>query len=50
MYGRTCFGNQRATFVVEEQGTVAHVIPKASVKTTTMWCLRRWAIRHGGVE
>lgn len=33
MYGRTCFGNQRATFVVEEQGTVAHVIPRASVKT-----------------
>jgi thioredoxin-dependent peroxiredoxin len=33
MYGRTYWGNQRATFVVDEEGVVQHVIPKASPKT-----------------
>ena len=33
MYGRTFWGNQRATFVIDPEGTVAHVIPKASPKT-----------------
>ena len=33
MYGRTYFGNQRATFVLDEAGVVRHVIPKASPKT-----------------
>ena len=33
MYGKTYMGAQRATFIVDEQGTVAHVIPKASPKT-----------------
>ena len=32
-YGRTYWGNQRATFVIDEQGVVRHVIPKASPKT-----------------
>ena len=32
-YGKTSMGIQRATFVIDEQGTVAHVIPKASPKT-----------------
>ena len=33
MYGRTSFGAQRSTFVIDPQGTVAHVIPKVSPKT-----------------
>jgi peroxiredoxin Q/BCP len=33
MYGRTYWGNQRATFVIDEEGVVRHVIPKVSPKT-----------------
>jgi peroxiredoxin Q/BCP len=33
MYGRTSFGTQRATFILDEAGVVRHVIPKASPKT-----------------
>jgi thioredoxin-dependent peroxiredoxin len=33
MYGRTYMGVQRATFIVDADGKVAHVIPKASPKT-----------------
>jgi peroxiredoxin Q/BCP len=33
MYGRKYFGNQRATFVIDEQGVVRHVLPKVSPKT-----------------
>ena len=33
MYGRTYWGNQRVTFVIDEDGVVKHVIPKASPKT-----------------
>jgi thioredoxin-dependent peroxiredoxin len=33
MYGRTYWGNARATFLIDEDGTVRHVIPKASPKT-----------------
>jgi thioredoxin-dependent peroxiredoxin len=33
MYGRTFWGTQRATFIVDPDGTVAHVIPKVSPKT-----------------
>ena len=33
MYGRKFWGNQRATFLIDEEGTVRHVIPKASPKT-----------------
>jgi len=33
MYGRTFMGIQRATFIIDGGGTVAHVIPKASPKT-----------------
>ena len=32
-YGRTYWGVQRATFVVGADGTIAHVIPKASPKS-----------------
>jgi peroxiredoxin Q/BCP len=32
-YGRTYWGAQRATFIIGGDGTVAHVIPKASPKT-----------------
>ena len=32
-YGRTYWGAQRATFVIDERGVVRHVIPKASPKT-----------------
>jgi peroxiredoxin Q/BCP len=33
MYGRTYWGMQRATFVVDREGLVADVIPKVSPKT-----------------
>jgi thioredoxin-dependent peroxiredoxin len=33
MYGRTYMGAQRATFIIDERGCIAHVIPKASPKT-----------------
>ncbi len=33
MYGKKYMGAQRATFIVDADGTVAHVIPKASPKT-----------------
>jgi thioredoxin-dependent peroxiredoxin len=33
MYGRTYWGMQRATFVIDRKGVVAHVIPKVSPKT-----------------
>jgi thioredoxin-dependent peroxiredoxin len=32
-YGRTYWGVARATFIIDADGTVAHVIPKASPKT-----------------
>jgi len=33
MYGKTFLGVQRATFIIDPDGTVAHVIPKVSPKT-----------------
>jgi len=33
MYGRTSMGVQRATYVIDGDGRIAHVIPKASPKT-----------------
>jgi peroxiredoxin Q/BCP len=33
MYGRIYWGNARATFLIDEEGIVRHVIPKASPKT-----------------
>ena len=33
MYGKKFWGVQRATFIVDAGGTVAHVIPKVSPKT-----------------
>jgi len=33
MYGKTYWGAQRATFLIDEEGVVSHVIPKASPKT-----------------
>ena len=33
MYGRTYWGAQRATFLIDEDGVVRHVIPKVSPKT-----------------
>ena len=33
MYGRTYWSNLRATFIIDEEGVVRHVIPKASPKT-----------------
>jgi peroxiredoxin Q/BCP len=33
MYGRTYWGNLRATFLIDEKGVVRHVIPKVSPKT-----------------
>src|SRR3954464_14189286 len=33
MYGKTYWGAQRATFIIDAEGTIAHVIPKASPKT-----------------
>ena len=33
MYGKTYWGAQRATFIIDAEGVVQHVIPKASPKT-----------------
>ena len=33
MYGKTFWGTKRATFIIDPEGTVAHVIPKVSPKT-----------------
>jgi len=33
MYGRTYWGAKRATFIIDADGVVRHVIPKASPKT-----------------
>ena len=33
MYGKTYFGAMRSTFIIDGDGTVVHVIPKASPKT-----------------
>jgi peroxiredoxin Q/BCP len=33
MYGRTYMGAQRATFIIDGDGRLVHVIPKASPKT-----------------
>lgn len=33
MYGKTYWGAQRATFILDPEGVVRHVIPKASPKT-----------------
>ena len=33
MYGKRYWGVQRATFILDEEGKVAHVIPKVSPKT-----------------
>jgi peroxiredoxin Q/BCP len=33
MYGKTYWGAQRSTFVIDGDGTVVHVIEKASPKT-----------------
>ena len=33
MYGKTYWGARRSTFIVDPEGAVAHVIPKASPKT-----------------
>jgi peroxiredoxin Q/BCP len=33
MYGKTYMGVQRATFIIDPEGRVGHVIPKASPKT-----------------
>jgi peroxiredoxin Q/BCP len=33
MYGRTSWGNQRATFIIDADGRVARVFPKVSPKT-----------------
>ena len=33
MYGKTFWGSSRTTFIIDEQGVVQHVIPKASPKT-----------------
>ena len=33
MYGKTYMGVSRSTFIIDAEGTIAHVIPKASPKT-----------------
>jgi peroxiredoxin Q/BCP len=32
-YGKTYWGNQRATFIIDAEGIIRHVIPKVSPKT-----------------
>ena len=37
MYGRTYWGNERTTFVIDPDGRVAEVLRKASPPSTTTW-------------
>ncbi len=49
MYGRKYMGMQRSTFVIDAEGKVAHVIPKASPKThdaEVLTILASWARRR----
>jgi peroxiredoxin Q/BCP len=46
MYGKTYWGVQRATFIIDADGKVAHVIPNVSPKThdeEVLSALRQWA-------
>ena len=40
MYGRTYWGALRSTFIIDPDGTVAHVIPKARPRPTTTIVLK----------
>jgi thioredoxin-dependent peroxiredoxin len=53
MYGKTFWGTQRATFILDPDGTVAHLIPKVSPKThdeEVLAVLRRQGRSEAGVD
>ena len=39
-YGKTYWGVQRATFIIDPEGEIAHVFPKARRRRTTTRCSR----------
>ena len=43
-YGRTYWGAQRATFLIDEEGSCATSSPRPRRRPTTTRCWRRWAI------
>jgi thioredoxin-dependent peroxiredoxin len=49
MYGRKYWGAQRMTLIVDPDGTIVHVIPKASPKTHDDEVLKALADLAGGV-
>jgi peroxiredoxin Q/BCP len=50
MYGKKYWGAQRATFLVDPEGVVAHVIPKASPATHDEQVLQALALSSGGLS
>jgi peroxiredoxin Q/BCP len=50
MYGKKYWGAQRATFVVDPDGVVAHVIPKVSPATHDREVLEALALSSGGLS
>jgi peroxiredoxin Q/BCP len=49
MYGKTYWGVQRATFIIDPAGRVAHVFPKVSPKTHDDVVLEALRARAGSV-
>jgi peroxiredoxin Q/BCP len=50
MYGKKYWGAQRATFIVDPDGLVAHVIPKVSPATHDHEVLEALALLSGGLS
>jgi peroxiredoxin Q/BCP len=50
MYGKKYWGVQRATFVIDPEGVVAHVIPKVSPATHDQQVLEALALSSGGLS
>ncbi len=48
MYGKTYMGAQRATFIIDADGCIQHVIPKASPKTHDDEVLKALGARGAG--
>lgn len=50
MYGKKYWGAQRATFVIDPDGIVVHVIPKVSPATHDEQVLEALALSSGGLS
>ncbi len=53
MYGKTYFGNERTTFVIDPTGRSPRSCARSSPPSTTSWCSRRfeaWSLPAGGLR